>query len=196
MTRYDLLVFLHVAAVIIWLGAGFLLSLLVFGAARAGDRMAELRHHGDVEWLAPRLFIPASMGTLVLGILLVVDGPRSFGDLWIVVGLAGWAVSFVMGFFYFKPEGERIHALVVRHGPEHPEVDRRLQRLNVLDRVQLVILFVVVANMVVKPTGDDTGAIVAGLVALAAAVAFGALAILRPVAATAEAAPASPLEQA
>src|SRR5688500_4694128 len=99
MTRYELLVFLHVAAVIIWIGAGFLIALLVFGAERAGDRIREAGYHRDVGWLAPRLFIPASMATLVFGILVVADGPWSFGDLWIVIGLVGWAVSFGLGFF-------------------------------------------------------------------------------------------------
>ena len=116
MTRYELLLSLHVAAVIIWLGAGFLLAVLVFGAERAGDRVKEAGHHRDTGWLAPRLFIPSSLATLVLGILVVIDGPWSFGDLWIVIGLAGWAASFLLGFFYFRPEGERIGALVAQHG--------------------------------------------------------------------------------
>ena len=179
MTRYEILVFLHVAAAIIWLGAGFLMTVLVLGAVRAGDRAKEAGYHRDAGWLAPRVFIPASMATLVLGILLAIDGPWGFGTLWIVIALAGWAASFGLGFFYFKPEGERIGALVEEHGPLHPEVDRRLHRLNVVDRVQLVILFLVVGDMVIKPTGDDAGTLIAGAAILAAAVVLGAAAIRR-----------------
>jgi len=51
-----------------------------------------------------------------------------------VIGPAGWAASFLLGFFYFRPEGERIGALVEQHGPAYPEVDRRIHRLNVVDR--------------------------------------------------------------
>lgn len=179
MTRYELLVFLHVAATIVWIGAGFLIAVLVFGAERAGDRMKEAGHHRDVGWLAPRVFIPSSLATLVFGILLVIDGPWSFGDLWIVVGLVGWAASFLLGFFYFKPEGERIGALVEQHGPAYPEVNRRLHRLNIVDRVQLVILFLVVANMVIKPTGDDAEVVIATAAILATAAALGAASIRR-----------------
>ena len=179
MSRYDLLVFLHIAATIVWIGAGFLIALLVFGAERAGDRVKQAGHHRDVGWLAPRLFIPASMATLVFGILLVLDGPRSFGDPWILVGLTGWAVSFLLGFFYFKPEGERIGALVEQHGPDHPEVERRLHRLNIVDRIQLTILFLVVADMVIKPTGDDAGVLIAGAAILAAVAVLGAASIRR-----------------
>lgn len=179
MTRYELLVFLHVSAAIVWVGAGFLIAVLVFGAERAGDRLKEAGHHRDVGWLAPRLFIPASLATLLLGIAVVADGPWGFGDLWIVVGLAGWAVSFLLGFFYFKPEGERIGALVEQHGPGHPEVDRRIHRLNVVDRLQLGILFVVVADMAIKPTGDDAGVLVTGAAILALAAILGAASVRR-----------------
>jgi uncharacterized membrane protein len=176
-TRYELLTFLHIAAAVIWLGAGFLIALLVFGAERAGDRAKEAGHHQDVGWLAPRLFIPASLSTFVFGLLLVIDGPWSFDQLWITVAMMGWAVSFALGFFYFKPEGERIGALVEERGPADPEVDRRLHRLNIVDRLQLAILFLVLADMVVKPTGDDSGSLVVGAVILALVAGFAAISI-------------------
>lgn len=177
MNRYELLVLLHVVSTIIWIGAGFMVALLVFGAERSGDRVKETGHHQDIGWLTPRLFIPASLATLVFGILLVADGPRSFDEPFIVIGLVGWAVSFFLGFLYFKPEGERIAALVEQHGPAYPEVDRRLHRLNVVDRVQVLILFIVVANMVIKPTADDAGVLLAfaALVLIASGLALAAI---------------------
>ncbi len=179
MSGYELLVFLHVSSAIIWLGAGFLIGLLVFGAERAGDRAKEAGYHRDVGWLAPRLFIPASLATPVFGILLVIDGAWSFDQLWITIAMVGWAVSFVLGFFYFKPEGERIGTLVQERGPDDPEMLRRLQRLNVVDRVQLTILFLVVADMVVKPAGEDTGVLIGGGVILAIVALLGALSVRR-----------------
>ena len=168
MSRYDLLLVLHLVAVIVWLGAGFLLAVLVFGAERAGDLMREAGYHRDTGWLAPRLFIPASMSTLIFGALLVIDGPYQFSDPWIAFALAGWFVSFGLGFFYFKPEGERIGRLVEARGPADPEIARRVRRVNIVDRAQVLILFLVVADMVLKPGSDDTGIIVA-LVAVALA---------------------------
>lgn len=179
MSRYELLVFLHIVAVIIWLGAGFLIAVLVFGAARTGDSAKEAGHHQDVGWLAPRLFIPASFATLISGILVVIDGPWTFDQLWVVMGLVGWTVSFGLGFFYFRPEAERIGSFVAQHGPHHAEVGKRIHRLNVVDRLQLLILFLVVATMVLKPTGDDVGVLVGGAVVLATAVAFGVASVGR-----------------
>lgn len=178
MTLYELLLVLHVFAVVIWLGAGFVLALLVFGAERAGDRAKEGGYHQDMGWLAPRLFIPSSLATLLLGIALVAESDAwGFDQLWIVVALAGWAVSFGLGFFYFRPEGERIGKLIAEHGPMHGEVARRIRRLNLVDRVQVAILFFVVADMVLKPTGDDTGILAAGAALLALTLVAGAAAV-------------------
>ncbi len=173
MTRYELLTFLHIASSIIWLGAGFVLLLLILGAERAGDKMKEAGHHQDVGWLAPRLFIPASLSTFIFGLLLVIDGPWSFDQLWITIGMTGWLVSFLLGILYFKPEGEWIGATAAERGPDDPEVNRRLHRLNVVDRIQMTILFIVVADMVMKPTGDDSDLLVFGALILAAAIALG-----------------------
>jgi uncharacterized membrane protein len=169
MTRYELLLFLHITAAIIWLGAGFLLAVLILGAERARDPVKEASYQQDVGWLSTRLFIPASLSTLIFGLLLVADGSWSFDQLWVSLGLAGWLASFGMGILYFKPEAERIAQLSERNGPTDPEVTRRIRRLNIADRFQLVILFLVVADMVIKPTGDDTGVLIVGALILAAA---------------------------
>lgn len=179
MSFYELLLVLHIVAVVIWLGAGFLLAVLVFGAERAGDRQKEAGHHQDAAWLAPRLFIPASLSTFLLGVLLVIDGAWSFDQLWITIGMAGWLVSFALGFFYFRPEGERIGAMVAERGPADAEVDYRIRRLNVVDRVQLVILFTVLVSMTLKPTGDDTGLLIVGAGVIAATTALALAAVRR-----------------
>jgi uncharacterized membrane protein len=176
MTGYELLTFLHITSAIIWLGAGFLIAVLVLGAIRAGEREREAGYHRDVGWLAPRLFVPASFATLIFGVLLVIDGAWEFDQLWVVIALAGWLVSFVLGFFYFRPEGQRIAGLVQAHGPANAEADARLRRLNIVDRLQLAILFLMVADMVIKPTGDDAGVLIAGAaIAVVATLAAAAL---------------------
>jgi uncharacterized membrane protein len=178
-TTYELLTFLHIASAIIWLGAGFVFTLLILGAEMAGDEEREARHHSDVPWLAPRLFIPASFATLIFGILLVIDGPWSFDYLWVTLGLLGWLASFGVGITYFRTEGEKIAALAAERGPDDPEIRARIRRLNIVDRLEILILFLVVADMVIKPTGDDSGVLVAGALLIAGAAAWALAAIGR-----------------
>ncbi len=179
MSRYEVLLLLHIAAVIAWLGAALTLDVLMYRAERVRDRRAQLDLYAQMEWLANRLFIPSSLVVLVAGILLVLDGPWTFGQLWIVLGLAGYAASFVVGILYFKPESERIGTLVRDHGPDHPELDSRMHRMNVIGRVELGVLFLVVAVMVVKPTADDMWTLVILAAAAALTLAAGARSFVR-----------------
>jgi hypothetical protein len=52
--------------------------------------------------------------------------------------------------------------LASQHGPTHPVVRNLINRLNVVSRMELVILFLVVADMALKPTADDVGTLVLG----------------------------------
>jgi uncharacterized membrane protein len=172
-SRYELLLFLHIAAATIWLGAALTVQLLIYRAERAADP-ASMQVTGDgANWLATRLFIPASLSVLVLGVLLVLDGPWGFDELWILLGLAGYAASFLVGILYFKPEGERISEAIAARGPGDPDVRRRLRRITVVSWLELVILFLVLADMALKPTSDDAGTLLVGaaILVLAAVVA-------------------------
>ena len=168
MTLYEFLLVLHLIAVVIWLGAAFTLSMVILRAELAQDLRAKAEINAWSEWLAPRLFIPASMATLIFGLLVMVEGPWGLDQLWVAIGLGGWLVSFLTGILYFKPEGERIGELVAELGAEHAEVQRRLDQMEMVGRIELAVLFVVVADMAIKPTSDDTGVLIAGAAVLAA----------------------------
>src|SRR5688572_6631372 len=108
MSYYEVLLFLHIAAAAVWLGSGFFLQMLVWRAGKAGDGPLLQGIASNSGWMAQRIFIPASLVVLIVGILLTIEGPWSFGDLWIVLGLAGYAFSFLVGILFLEPEGKRI----------------------------------------------------------------------------------------
>jgi uncharacterized membrane protein len=170
-TRYELLLFLHVSAAIIWIGSGFLLNVLGARADRRGDTEGIRRVADDAGALANVLFIPAALAALIFGILLVVDGPWSFDQLWIVLGLAGFAATFVTGVFVIKPRSERLAALVERDGMS-AEALVGARQLLVIARSDYVVLFLVVADMVLKPTKDDVGTLIVMAAILVAGVAY------------------------
>jgi hypothetical protein len=123
---------------------------------------------GDsADWMAKRLFIPSSLAVLVLGILLTIEGPWTFDMLWVDLGLAGFAASFLTGILFLKPEGEKIGLAIAAHGPESSEARHHIRRITVVERVQLVILVLVTASMAIKPTSEDGGTLLL----------FGALAV-------------------
>ena len=66
MTWYELLLFLHIVAAIIWLGSGLFIQILATRAERAGDAEGLRRVADDSAGLSETLFIPASLATLDL----------------------------------------------------------------------------------------------------------------------------------
>jgi uncharacterized membrane protein len=157
MTRYDILLFLHISAAIIWIGSGFPLNILAARADRRRDDEGIRRVLADVAGLANVLFIPAAFAALVFGILLVLDGPWSFDQLWIILGLAGFAATFVTGLFVLKPRSEHVAAIMERDGGMSEEALVGARQLMIIGRSDYVVLFLVVADMVLKPTKDDVG---------------------------------------
>jgi uncharacterized membrane protein len=172
MTRYEILLFLHISAAIIWIGAGFLLNVQGARADMRGDQEGIRRVLEDAGAFANILFIPASLAAFVTGLLLVLDGPWSFDQLWIVLGLAGFAATFATGLFVLKPRSEKLAALVERDGGLSPEALAAARQLMFLGRTDYIVLFLVVADMTLKPTKDDVGTLVAMAAILVAGVAY------------------------
>jgi uncharacterized membrane protein len=170
MTYYDVLLFLHIGAVTVWLGSAFFLQMLVFRAAKSDDGGLMQGLAGNSGWLAQRIFIPTSLAVLVLGVLLTIEGPWGFGDLSVVHGHAGYAFSFLVGILFLEPEGKRIAAAMDAGDPGRAGF--HIGRINTVSRIELVVLYLVVAAMAFKPTGDDTGTLVIGAAVLLAALAF------------------------
>ena len=170
MSYYEILLFLHIAAVAVWLGSVFFLQMLVWRAGKAGDGPLLQGIASNSGWMAQRIFIPASLVVLVVGILLTIEGPWSFGDLWIVLGLAGYAFSFLVGILFMEPEGKRIASAM--QGGDTGRASFHIGRINTVSRIELVVLYLVIAAMALKPTGDDTGTLVLFAAMLLAALVY------------------------
>jgi hypothetical protein len=145
----------------VWLGSGLLLHVQAFRAERADDSEGLRRINADAANLSESLFIPASLATLAFGILLVLDGPWAFDRLWIVLGLAGYLGTFLTGILVMKPGSERIDAIMARDGGMSPEAEYEIRKLLTKGRFDTVVLYLVVAIMTLKPSGDDVGVLVA-----------------------------------
>jgi uncharacterized membrane protein len=141
---------------VIWIGGGTLIQFFALRALRSPDpgRMAEFT--GDVEWTGNRVFIPASLLALVSGVLLVIESDFwGFGDDWIVIGLILFGATFLAGAGFFGPESGRIKKLIESEGAASPVVQARIQRILAFSRADLMLLFLVIFDMAVKPSWDD-----------------------------------------
>jgi uncharacterized membrane protein len=147
---YNIVLFIHVLAAIIWIGGTSALQVLVFRAKRTGDGAVLGRMSQESEWLGIRVLLPVSIVLLIGGITLAIIGPYGFSQPFIIVGLSGFACSVVIGSI-LGPLGKRMKAAVLQHGFDHPEVRQRMGLVFTMSRIELVILIIVVFFMIVKP---------------------------------------------
>jgi len=161
MDWYSIVKFLHIVSATLWVGGGFVLFLLGVLAERAGnieDKLQAMRASGQ---LGGRFFAPMSMLTLLFGLIMCAFWV-GFSDLWIIIGLVGYATTFSIGMFIFKPTGERMGAMIAKEGVT-PSVLAIGQRMMSAARFDYAVMLVIVADMVLKPTMHDVG-ILAGMI--------------------------------
>jgi hypothetical protein len=162
MDTYSILVFAHVASVIVWIGVGTTVALTAVYAQLGRDQVVLERLGGWVGWLTPRVFAPSALAALGFGIAAAHSGhwPRLF---FFHLGEAAFAVSFLLTVLFRLPLLRR-----VRRGSIHPD---RFARLTLaLALVELTVLFLAVADMVAKPTRSETVTLATGGAILALSV--------------------------
>jgi len=127
----------------------------------APDPALRERLGGLGRWLGPRLFAPAAFGALAFGFVLVHEGSWTLHPLWVKLGLGAFATSFLLNAAVRAPLLRRLQA----------EPRRSARVLAALALFELALLYAIVADMALKPTGMDAaflGSVSAVLAGLAA----------------------------
>jgi hypothetical protein len=151
-TTYELLLFGHLAFVAIWVGGDAMLQVMYLRAKAAGAERT-VAFVKDVEWIGGRILTPSALLVVVLGFGLISEsnGAYELSQTWVWLGLAAFAASFVLGAGFLGPESGRIGALAEDRGVDDPEIQRRTTRILLFSRLELIVLFAVIFDMVVKP---------------------------------------------
>lgn len=167
MTWFSFLLFVHVTMAVVWVGGSLMMQFFGIRAAMSGDPSRFATLGADIKWIADRVFIPASLLAFVSGVLLVVESDfYGFGDDWIVIGLALYATTFLAGILFLGPEAGRVGKLTAEGSPE---AGPRMLRLLMFARLDLVLLFVMIYDMTVKPDVGDAASILWGVAGAAVA---------------------------
>lgn len=144
---YNLFLFLHIAAVIVWIGGGFALVVLNARMARDPDPAATAVLSRQAAFFGRTVFGPAAMTTLAAGIVMIaVSGMGT--PLWVIWGVAGLVASSLIGAIPLRRTGQALAALHGKGGSQSRALRRRLTLLSTID---LLLLLSVVWAMVFKP---------------------------------------------
>ncbi len=155
----------HLISVILWVGGGLALVLGAEMARRKRGAASVLPVVDVVALLGPVYFVPVSLVTLLSGVAAAWVGP-GFGHLWINLGLAGFAMTFLTGMVLIKPRAEEIAALMSDETTQQATLVRKSLDLVTIARFDYVILSLVVLDMALKPTANDV-ALLAGFAVVA-----------------------------
>lgn len=167
MDWYLILKFLHVLAAVIWIGGAFIMVVLGVRADRAADEKALVDVVRQVAWAAERIYVPASISTLVLGLLLA-GFASLWGNLWVILGLLGVAATVGLGILVLTPLAKKVEAGFAAGGAS-PGVVATSREILTIARFDVVLLFTVVADMVLKPAPSNWPVLALMVLALLAA---------------------------
>ena len=156
---------LHVVSVILWVGGGITLLLGADMAWKKRGAAGLLAVVDVVALLGPVFFVPVSLVTLLSGVAAAWYGP-GFGQLWVNLGLVGFAATFLTGILLIKPRAEGIAAMM--SDATQDALARKARDLVTIARFDYVVLVLVVLVMLLKPASTDIAllgslAIIAGL---------------------------------
>jgi uncharacterized membrane protein len=141
----------HVVLAVFWVGGGLTLTVLGLRAERLDDpaEMATLAR--QAAFVGERLFAPAGLLVLLMGIAMVVNGHLGWGHFWVIAGLIGYAATFATGVGVLSPLAKKVDVLLREKGPHDPETQAAIQRILLVARVDQAVLLLVVAVMTLKP---------------------------------------------
>jgi uncharacterized membrane protein len=143
----------HVLSAVVWVGGGVFIQVYITRLRKADETPRLMAFAKEVESIANRLFLPASILVLLAGIAMIWYSPGfRLTELWVILGLVGIVNTIVIGAGFLGPEAGRIAAAAEASGPESPEVVRRTNRIFTISRIDLAVLIFVIVMMVTKPT--------------------------------------------
>lgn len=150
-TWFGVFKLIHVGVAVFWVGGGLLLTVLGLRAERARDAEDLATIARQAAFAGEKLFAPAGLVVLAMGIAMVINEHIGFGTPWIDIGLAGFASTFVTGIAVLAPLAKKISRLLDEKGAEHPETQAAIGRILLVARVDIGVLLLVVADMLMKP---------------------------------------------
>lgn len=143
---FPTLLVIHILAVMLWLGGGFISFIFLRRSGRA-DHVHRLGFAEDIMKIGPMFGASAGVAAIT-GIWMVAIWPDyDFNQAWVIIGIAGLLLSSLLGGVILTPVEKRFHAEVVAGG-DAAEPRRQIVRLVLLDHLLLVI---VVWAMVFRP---------------------------------------------
>lgn len=154
MTLYEVLLFVHILGVAVWVGGSIMLGFISTKVEKSGDAQFRAKFAKAAGVVGPVIGVSALL-VLGTGIGMVLESPIELAETWVWLGLALFGLSAVVGGAYFAPASNKIVAAL--ESGQIEEADRRSKMFNMVSRLDTLLLLVIVALMVFKPGATISG---------------------------------------
>jgi uncharacterized membrane protein len=148
---YSVFRVVHVVVAVFWVGGGLTLTVLGLRAESLDDPAEIATLARQAAFVGEKLFAPAGLIVLLMGIAMVVNADLGWGQFWIVAALVGYAVTFATGVGVLSPLAKKVDALITEEGAESPAAQAAIRKILLVARVDVAVLLLVVADMTTKP---------------------------------------------
>ena len=148
-TFYDVVLTVHIIAVVVAFGVMFAYPVMDAQVRRAGPDDVAALHRLQVA-LGRRVIVPAMTVVLLAGLYLTFDR-WSFDEPWIGATLAILFVLFALGGAVFAPTDVRLAELAERGETDSPEYARAARKVRLSGTLSLVLVVAAIFLMVAKP---------------------------------------------
>jgi len=148
---YSLFKAVHVLGAVIWVGGGVSLMIHAIRGQRAYKPEDIVTVAKQAAFMGEKVFAPVGLVTFLMGIAMMINTSWGWGHFWIVVGLIGYASTFVVGIAILSPLAKKIDESAEKNGPTHPETIALIERIMLIARGDVAVLMLVVLDMVTKP---------------------------------------------
>ena len=148
---YAFFKWVHVTGAVLWVGGGLTLTILALRAERSSEPAEMAMIARQAAFVGERVFAPVGLLVLLAGIGMVINLDLGWGTSWILIGLIGYAITFLTGLLVLGPQAKRIGELIETKGAEAAETQAAIRRILLIARVDEGVLLLIVAAMVLKP---------------------------------------------
>jgi uncharacterized membrane protein len=156
---YNVVLFLHIAAVVLAFGVTFSFPIVLGFARRRYERHMSFYHRVQA-LIGSRLIGPLGGVVLLAGVYLAIKGPYDFGDPWIGTALLLLIIILGVGGGYMGPREERLADMAERDiaaGPGEGAVsfgqdyERLFTQVRTVNLALNALILIAIFLMVTKP---------------------------------------------
>ncbi len=152
MSLFEVLLFVHLLAAMIWIGGALVGALIGVFIRRQGDAEAMSKFCIAFASVAGPAFGGSSLLVVGTGIWMVAESSIEFSALWVSLSLAGWLVSMVMGATVVGGTWFKVGKLLQEPGATLDAIAPTIDKAVRLTWIDLAIRIGVVLLMVWQPT--------------------------------------------